>query len=291
MPSTVSDTNNPLKNRYLERYYTSDGLRLRYTDWNSEEEETVILLHGLNVQLHTWNPISEFLNKELRVICPDLRGHGKSDWAKQGYPIEGFVNDLDSLANAIGVQKFSLVGHSLGARIAIAYAGEHSDRLHNLVLSDTGPELPKSAAKSTSNFIGNTNSIKGFRNRDEVRDYYKKVHPEWLDLFIDLHVQHQVRENWAGKLILRSDPELYWITRSAGVKEIPYLWECAAKISVPTLIMFGIRSEFFDDELLARMQAVIKKSDVVKFNTGHYIPREKPEEFAATVLDFVKRNS
>ncbi|MCC0056649.1 MAG: alpha/beta hydrolase [Rhodobiaceae bacterium] len=273
---------------YADRFYESDGLKLHYTEWNPDGGQPVIMLHGLNVQTHTWDPIAHQLSQDMRIICPDLRGHGDSDWARQGYPVGSFVSDLNRLADSIGADRFSLVGHSLGARIAIAYAGEHSDRLDCLALSDTGPQMPKSAAKSTSQFIGDTNSIKGFRSRQEVWDHYRKIHPEWMDIYIDLHAAYQVRENWAGKYILKADPELYWITRSAGVKEIPYLWDMAAAIDVPTLIMVGDHSEFFDDELLERMRKAIKNSEVAKFDTGHYIPREKPDEFAQQLAAFLR---
>ncbi|MGE0584802.1 MAG: alpha/beta fold hydrolase [Flavobacteriaceae bacterium] len=275
---------------YADRYFSSGSLRLHYTEWNPEGSHPVIMLHGLNVQAHTWDPIVPLLSSDMRIICPDLRGHGDSDWAREGYPVGGFVADLNNLADHLGFSKFSLVGHSLGARVSIAYAGEHSSRLDCLALSDTGPQMPKSAAQSTSRFIGDTNSIKGFRDREEVWEHYRKTHPEWRPEFIDLHAEFQVRDNWAGKKILKSDPELYWITRGAGVREIPYLWEMAEAIDVPTLIMVGEHSEFFDDELLERMREAIRRSEVAKFNTGHYIPREQPEEFAARLTEFLEKN-
>jgi pimeloyl-ACP methyl ester carboxylesterase len=281
---------NSLEHQGVEGQFASDDLSLSYSMWNPAGRVPVIMLHGLNVQRHTWDPIVRSLNADFRVACPDLRGHGDSDWAKKGYPIAGFVDDVDCLADALNLGRFALVGHSLGARIAIAYAGERSSRLSCVALSDTGPELPTSAARSTSNFIGDASNIKGFRNREEVRNHYSKLHPDWLNEFIDLHARYQVRENWAGKLVLKSDPELYWITRSAGVKEIPYLWQMSAAISVPTLIMVGNRSEFFDEQLLARMQATIRHSEVVRFDTGHYIPREKPEEFAIAINEFLQRH-
>jgi pimeloyl-ACP methyl ester carboxylesterase len=82
---------------------------------------------------------------------------------------------------------------------------------------------------------------------------------------------------------------MYWITRSAGVKEIPYLWDAAAKITAPTLIMKGAASPFISDDLSRRMCAAIKRAEVATFDTGHYIPREAPEEFCDAIRSFIGR--
>jgi pimeloyl-ACP methyl ester carboxylesterase len=50
--------------------------------------ETLVLVHGLNVQLHTWDPLADQLAQDYRVICVDLRGHGDSGWATEGYHLE-----------------------------------------------------------------------------------------------------------------------------------------------------------------------------------------------------------
>src|ERR1700730_5370671 len=102
-----------------------NGLRLHYTDWGERSLPAILLVHGLNVQCHTWDPIARPLSKDRRVICLDLRGHGDSDWAREGYPVQAFVKDIRELAEKLGIAPFDYVGHSLGARIGIAYGAEH----------------------------------------------------------------------------------------------------------------------------------------------------------------------
>jgi pimeloyl-ACP methyl ester carboxylesterase len=265
------------------------GLRLHYTDWNPSGGRPVLLVHGANVQSHTWDPIADALSETRRVVSVDLRGHGDSDWARDGYWIRSFVADLAAFAAKLDIAPFDYVGHSLGARVGVGYAGAHPDTVRHLVLSDTGPETPREGAKFAQSIVGSTGDVRGFRNRKEALAHYRRLHPEWQPVFHELHVEHQLRENWAGKLVFKSDPDLFWMTGSAGLKEIPWLWEMAARITAPTLVLWGTRSGFFDDELIARMQATIPNMEVARTDTGHYIPREAPDEFVRLVRDFLDR--
>ncbi len=280
-------TTSVFDDRYVEDFVTVNGLRLHYTDWGGRDAPPIVLVHGLNVQLHTWDPIAALLADEFRVLCLDLRGHGESDWAKEGYPVSAFVSDIRGFAEELGIVPFDFVGHSLGARIGIAYGGEHSDTLRHLLLSDTGPEVPRDAALKVRALIGSTSELRGFRTEEDAKAHFEQAHPEWQPVFHDLHVRYQLRKNWAGKLVFKSDPELFWLNGSASAREIPYLWEAAAKISVPTLIMWGTKSELLTEEIVERMQATMQDAHVARFETGHYIPREQPEEFARIVREFL----
>jgi pimeloyl-ACP methyl ester carboxylesterase len=281
----MADIFDPFRAMYSDQYVTVNGLRLHYTDWSSDSSDVILLLHGLNVQLHTWDPIAADLSKHFRVLALDLRGHGDSDWSRSGYNVTDFDEDIAAFCRELGLHEVTLVTHSLGARIGLVTAGRHPDLVTSLFLSDSAPEMPRSTAASVSTFMANTSSEKGFRDRKEVYDYYRQLHPEWLDIFIELHVQYQVRLNWANKLVLKADPDLYWITRGVGVREIPFLWEMARAIKCPTVIMHGAHSTFFDEDILRKMQEAIPQASLVTFDTGHYIPRERPAEFAACVLN------
>ena len=67
--------------RYQDGWVAVDGLRVHYTEWGKPTAPPVLLLHGLNVQCHTWDPIAHKLAEEFHVYAMDLRGHGDTDWA------------------------------------------------------------------------------------------------------------------------------------------------------------------------------------------------------------------
>jgi pimeloyl-ACP methyl ester carboxylesterase len=289
MTAGTSSVGNPYFGRYQDGWIDSANLRLHYTEWNPSAPDTVVLVHGLNVQLHTWDPIADLLSDRYRVVCVDLRGHGDSDWAREGYRLDSFVADLRATVETLGIDRFHLVGHSLGARIAVAFAGRYPDRVRHVVLSDTGPETTRAGALAARDVVGGAGNIRGFRNEAEALEHFEKVHPEWLAEFRELHVRWQLRRNWAGKLVFKADPDLFWILGSVAKDETAVLWENAGRITAPVLLCIGERSAFFDADVVERTKAGFRALEVRYFPTGHYIPRERPAEFTEAVRQFLSR--
>jgi pimeloyl-ACP methyl ester carboxylesterase len=274
--------------RYTDRFAQVNGLRLHYTDWNPGAERHVILLHGLNVQAHTWDPVADDLARDHHVIALDLRGHGESDWSRDGYYLRDFASDVIGLADHLAIDRFDLVGHSLGCRIGLVVAGEQPERVRSLVLSDAGPEFPQAAIEFANNVVSSAGgSVRGFADEAEAAAYYEGMHPEWVPIFRELHVKHQLRRNWAGKLVFRADPDLFWLLGSAGREDDGVCWEMTGRLTMPTLILWGQRSPFFSEEIANRMLERMADGRLERTDTGHYIPREAPEEFLRLLRGFL----
>ena len=108
----------------------------------------IILLHGSNADLHTWQPWVDTLADRYRVIRFDQVGHGLTgpDPADD-YSQANFVADIDEVADALGLDRFVLGGNSMGGGHAVAYALAHPDRLDGLILVDAAgaPEAVRAA--------------------------------------------------------------------------------------------------------------------------------------------------
>ncbi|RIA45495.1 pimeloyl-ACP methyl ester carboxylesterase [Hephaestia caeni] len=265
---------------------------LYFTDWNGSAGRTVLLIHGINVQGHTWDPIARELAKDYRVICPDLRGHGRSSWTEAGYWASAMADDLVHLMRHLGIDECDVVGHSLGARVAVAFAAQWPGKTHHLILSDGGPEVATPGLHRGANAGSARRSRQGFSSPDEALVFYQEAHPEWEAEFISLHIAHQLKKNWAGKLVERSDPELVWLTRGAGKRDTIYLWECAERLDCRTLLLWGERSAYFDEDVVAnyhrRFGGVFSDR---RCDAGHYIPREMSQEFTRLIRDFLAEQS
>ncbi len=81
-----------------------------------------------------WRPLLDALDASFRVLRYDQRGNGLSDWELKELSLEVFVQDLEAVVDAAGLQRFALYGTSQGAPIAVAYASRHPDRVSHLVL-------------------------------------------------------------------------------------------------------------------------------------------------------------
>ena len=263
------------------------SVQMQYTEWNPTAERVLLLVHGFNVQGHTWDPIASRLARTCRVIVPDLRGHGGTSWTREGYWARSFAGDLVELMNKLGISGYDLIGHSLGARISLALSRVQGEAIRQVILSDTGPEVARAGAEKSTTMAGRRLARRGYRSREEALEVYREDHPEWQPVFHALHATYQLRENWAGMFIERADPDLYWITRSAGRKDDAYLWECAESTTLPVTMLWGETSEYVNQELVDQMAARIKNFAHKRFPTGHYIPREMPGEFSDTLFELL----
>jgi pimeloyl-ACP methyl ester carboxylesterase len=113
---------------------------------------SVVLVHSLAGNSTHWSKQLEYLRRTRRAVALDLRGHGRSERPKNGdYTIAGMAGDVAAAADTLGLEKFVLVGHSMGGGVALAYAGAHPERVAGLVLVDPigdGKQIPPAEAKA-----------------------------------------------------------------------------------------------------------------------------------------------
>jgi len=124
-----------LEAAYPGEYRRVDGVRLRLRDTGPRTAPTVILLHGFGSSLDTWEPWSDVLSAEHRVIRFDLPGFGLTGPDPSGdYSDARSVKLIADLMDQLGVSRASLIGNSLGGRIAWTFAALHPERVDRLVL-------------------------------------------------------------------------------------------------------------------------------------------------------------
>lgn len=128
--------------------FSSQRLTLRACAWGQARNPLVILVHGALDQKRSWDWTATALAERYYVVAYDLRGHGRSDWASDGdYGVMDHVFDLASLVDHLGVDRFRLVGHSLGGNIALRFAGLYPGREIKLAaIEGLGPS-PKMLAE------------------------------------------------------------------------------------------------------------------------------------------------
>ena len=267
-----------------------NGLDIYHTDWNSAAPRALLMIHGFNVQSHTWDPIASVLSRHYRVICPDLRGHGQSAWTRQGYWSEQFASDLIAVLEHNGIRDFDIVGHSLGVRVGIAIAGMVPSRVRSLLASDGGPELAAAGTQQSARLAGERAARTGFNSPAEALALYEQMHPEWLPVFRKLHVRYQLRQNWVGKLVELADPELSWITRSAAKKDNETLWTLARRATAPVRLLWSEKAGFIDQAILEKHRRNFQAFSDLRLSSGHYIPREVPWQFCNLAIAFLEEN-
>ncbi len=121
-----------------ERIVFVDGPagRLRVSDGGAGGTP-VVLVHGLGGNIDLWRAQLDHLRRSRRAVAIELRGHGRSAPPASGdWSMEALADDVEAAAQALGLDRFVLVGHSMGGCVIEAYAARHRDRLAGLVFAD-----------------------------------------------------------------------------------------------------------------------------------------------------------
>lgn len=98
----------------------------------------LLLIHGIGDSSRTWEQVIPLLAREHLVIAPDLLGHGASDKPRADYSVAAYANGMRDLLAVLGVDRVTLVGHSLGGGVAMQFAYQFPDKTERLVLVSTG---------------------------------------------------------------------------------------------------------------------------------------------------------
>ena len=139
------------------------GLTVHYRDEGPRDAPAIVLLHGSNADLHTWDAWTAALTDTYRVIRFDQIGHGLTGADPAGdYAPRSFADDVGRMADELGVARFVLAGNSMGGGIALDYALRHPERVGGLVLVDSVGSPPVGVAEGNLAFTLARNPVGGW---------------------------------------------------------------------------------------------------------------------------------
>lgn len=141
--STPSIPRNVLEAKYAtppsQFVVLADGARVHYRDRGPRDSQVLVLIHGSNASLFTWEPWTARLDGKFRVIALDMPGHGLTGAVPgRDYSQEGMVKVVKEFADRLGLQTFALGGNSMGGGVAARFAEEYPNRVDRLILVDAG---------------------------------------------------------------------------------------------------------------------------------------------------------
>lgn len=117
----------------------SPGFFVHLRDEGVRDGPALMLVHGSNASLHTWEPWVQRLKGRYRIVSLDLQGHGLTGPAPGGcYTTECLAGTVEAVRARLGIERIAIAGNSMGGGVAIAYALRHPERVSALVLVDSG---------------------------------------------------------------------------------------------------------------------------------------------------------
>lgn len=148
---------------------TRDDVRLE-VEAGGTGPETVVFLHALGGRLAFWRPVLRHVQRHRRTVALDLRGHAGSEAAPGArWGLGAFADDVLAVADALGVQRFALVGHSFGATVALAVAAHAPARVTTLVLVDPAGNFAGMDPEQLEAYVA---SVEGPGGAEVLRDAY-----------------------------------------------------------------------------------------------------------------------
>ncbi|MCL4324384.1 MAG: alpha/beta hydrolase [Candidatus Thermoplasmatota archaeon] len=258
---------------------TVNGFKMHYGDQG--QGETLLFLHGLGGNSSEWDLQVPFFSRRFRVVTPDLRGHGQTDPpTTDTYTPFDHAKDVTALLDHLGIDKAWIVGLSAGGFDTLATALTYPDRVRGIVLAATSPYVDKDIVAVGNRWIEifQKQGMDAYLDR-VVKDIFTLdfflAHKEEVDKFIESQKHRNLKgiaPSGRGNLGFDVRHEL-------------------VKLKIPVLAIHGLNDRVVDPAYARRVrQAVVGAEVKLLPDTGHIINVEKPEEFNATILDFMVRH-
>jgi pimeloyl-ACP methyl ester carboxylesterase len=268
-------------------YWSGDGLRLHYREWAGPTDRPALLcLPGLTRTARDFEALAQRLAGQWRVVAVDLRGRGESAWPKDSltYVPLTYGQDIARLIEAAGLQRFVVLGSSVGGLLALQLTTGHRTAMAGVILNDIGPELEADGLARLRANVGRAGNWPTWVHA--ARDLAARngaIYPDW-QLRDWLGFAHRLcRLTASGRVVLDYDPRIAEPFRLPHGDAGTDLWAAfEALAGLPVLSLRGALSDVFSAATQARMQARLPDMTCVEVpRVGHAPSLDEPVAVAA----------
>jgi pimeloyl-ACP methyl ester carboxylesterase len=261
---------------------THDNIKLSLTTWGSAPPD-VVFIHGFADGRYLWTPFATSIAEHAGALSIDLRGHGDSEWDPDGiYNIAKFVDDTQLVLDRHCSNNLVLVGHSMGAEIALRIAANNEERIRAIMLVDWAPGLMAASLAQLRNIF--QLRMRTFESRPE----YRKMLSEWMPLadedMLSLAAEHSITHadsDYQHKF----DPKLLDMPPSVATEE---LWHLLDSLTCDSVLVRGAASGVLTRRTAAEMtqRKASLRCETVGM-AGHAIMMDNPKDFGLILQDFI----
>jgi pimeloyl-ACP methyl ester carboxylesterase len=263
-------------------------LRFYYRDWAGPKPDApvLVLLHGYTGHARSWDAFAAAMSSRYRVLALDQRGHGQTDWAAPDrYDTMEMVDDLQAFVTALKLDRFVLLGLSMGGIVSFGYAARRPAALAKLVIVDIAPEIDTEGLSRIRTGVARPDT---FASREDAFAQARADNPIPPDDHLRYRVYYSLMRTADGRYTYRYDRALR--DPDNPRKGIPPEegWQMVANIGVPTLLIRGELSDILSAPVAARMAQAIPACTLVEIpGCGHPVPLDKPREFLKAAQQFL----
>lgn len=257
-------------------------LNVHYQIINPLADKTLVFLHGFTGSTKTWDKVIGSFKETYRIITIDLIGHGLTDapYSVQRYSMEEQVELLHDFFEARRIPSFTLIGYSMGGRVAIAFTMKYEEKVDQLILESSSPGLQKEeereARRKSDHALAakiEKNGLEAFVEQWENIPLFEsqKTLPETK--------QQAIREERLNQRVIGLANSL----RGMGTGSQPSFWDDLKNFTKPVLLITGELDEKFQQKALDMKERFLCCKNVTVSGVGHAIHVENPQIFATII--------
>jgi pimeloyl-ACP methyl ester carboxylesterase len=266
---------------------TADGLKLHYRDYaGPAERPPIICIPGLTRNARDFEGVAARLAGEWRVICVELRGRGESGYAKDSmsYVPLTYLQDMEALIAALGLERFILFGTSLGGLITMLLAASGKERIAAALLNDIGPVMESRGLEHIRSYVGRSQNWPTWLHAARfLAEAQGDRYPGWkLDQWL-VYAKRLAKLTPAGRIVFDYDMRIAEPFRLPAGEAGFDLWPAfRALAGIPALVVHGEISDLLSAATVARMKAEVPTLESVTVpDVGHAPTLDEPEAQAA----------
>lgn len=261
----------------LGHHTTPAGVGLEFADHGREDGPAVMLLHGVTDSWRSFEGVMRLLPGSIRAVALSQRGHGGSDRPEERYRTRDFAADAVALADGLGIDRFVLVGHSMGAANAVRIAIDAPERVAGLGL-----------AGAFARFGTNAGVVDFYET--QIRSLRDPIDPAMAREFQAATLAQPVAPEFFEMVVGESlrVPARVWRSAFEGLLEDDFADELAG-VRAPTRLWWGDRDVFsLRGDQQALLDGIRGSRLSVYERAGHGLHWENPRRFARDVEDLVE---
>lgn len=272
--------------RYASAHTIVRHQRFHYLEWGARENPPVLLLHGGNQSAHSWDLVSLHLADRYRVVAPDQRGHGDSEWSRESdYTLGALARDAAALIRDRGLERPIVVGHSMGGMVALLLAKLHPELLRALVIVDVAPELSERGTAVIRDFV--TRNVE-FDDPEEFLDRVARYDPFRKREHMARTLKYNLLRRADGKYVSKHDRRR--LDNPFGDERVGL--ECVRVFDFPALVVRGGESAVLEADAAERFAAALPRGRLVTIPAcGHNVHSQNTPGFLAAVGPFLEAAS
>jgi esterase len=268
-------------------YRQVGALRLRYLDWGRPGLPPMLFLHGGALTAHTWDLCCLSLREEYHCLALDQRGHGDSDWEPEAdYSIAAQREDIRGFVDQLGLDRPVLVGQSMGAINALAFAVHYPERLSALVMIDAGPEMRRPGSRRIREFVSDVAEAPSL---DAIIERALAFNPRRDPQILRRSLMHNLRRTPEGGWRWKYDRRRFQnLDREGHLSERRGLAEGLARVACPALVVRGGDSDVFHEEDAAHLASRLPRARHLTIpDAGHTVQGDNPKALVAAIRAFL----